>query len=88
MERDPRDLGRNTPRNDVAGTDDVAFDTWMEAVPGLPETDEEIAAADAQAEADIAAGRYYPHEVVGEWLKTWGDADFKPFKEWLAPRDG
>jgi hypothetical protein len=45
-----------------------------------PETE---AAADARADADWAAGRYYENDVVVRWLKTWGKPDFKPFREWL-----
>lgn len=56
--------------------------------PGIPSTDEEIAAADARAEADIAAGRVYPHAIIGEWLLTWGKPGRKPFKEWLADTHG
>lgn len=36
------------------------------------------AAADAEAEADIAAGRLIPHEEVAAWLDTWGTPDFRP----------
>jgi predicted transcriptional regulator len=39
------------------------------------------AAADAEAEADVAAGRLVPHEEVAAWLDTWGKPDEKP-----APR--
>ena len=39
------------------------------------------AAADARAEADIAAGRVVPHEKVKVWLETWGKPGEKP-----APR--
>lgn len=39
------------------------------------------AAADAEAEADIAAGRLIPHEEVAAWLDTWGTPEHKP-----APR--
>ena len=46
------------------------------------------AAAIARARAAAAEGRVYPHEVVGEWLKTWGKPGRLPFKEWLAQRDG
>ena len=91
MERDRRDFERDTPRDDVAGMDDAAFDAWMEALgpaPGILHVDDEDPEGDARAEADIMAGRCYPHEIVGEWLKTWGDADYKPFKEWLTDRDG
>ena len=36
------------------------------------------AAADAEALADIAAGRVVPHAEVEAWLKTWGTPDEKP----------
>lgn len=43
------------------------------------EFDEEAeAAADVEAEADVAAGRLVPHEEVAAWLDTWGTSDFKP----------
>ena len=45
------------------------------------------AAAIARARADMAAGRYYSHEIVSEWLKTWGTPDRRPFREWLSARD-
>lgn len=38
------------------------------------------AAADARAEADIAAGRVYTNEEVIAWLKTWGKPDRKPLR--------
>ncbi len=44
------------------------------------------AASLARARADVAAGRVHDHAVVGEWLLTWGEPDFKPFREWLAAR--
>jgi hypothetical protein len=37
----------------------------------------------AQADADLAAGRFYPHAIVSAWLATWGDPDYKLFDEWL-----
>ena len=40
------------------------------------------------ARAELAAGIGVEHAVVGEWLKTWGSPDRKPFKEWLAAWDG
>ncbi|MEH3045618.1 antitoxin [Sphingomonas adhaesiva] len=46
------------------------------------------AAAIARARADVAAGRVHSHEVVKEWLMTWGKANRLPFKEWLAARNG
>ena len=36
------------------------------------------AVADAEALADIAAGRVAPHAEVEAWLKTWGTPDEKP----------
>lgn len=57
----------------------------MKHEPGIFEDPDPAAeaAADARAEADWVAGRYHEHEVVARWLKTWGKADFKPFREWL-----
>lgn len=40
---------------------------------------EDEAERDAEAEADIAAGRFYSNEEVVAWLKTWGTPDQKPF---------
>lgn len=52
--------------------------------PGLPSTPGEIAAADARAEADIAAGRVVPHEKVVRWMKTIGTPEYRPMPpEWL-----
>jgi len=36
------------------------------------------AAADARAEADIAAGRVIGHEAMKRWLLSWGAPDEKP----------
>ncbi len=36
------------------------------------------AAADARAEADVAAGRVISHEVVSRWLASWAEGDPKP----------
>ncbi len=42
------------------------------------------AAAIARARADVAAGRFVPHEKVAEWLKTWGTSHEMPMPpEWL-----
>ncbi|KQT32898.1 antitoxin [Sphingomonas sp. Leaf412] len=62
----------------------------MKHEPGIfEERDEEADAASiARARADIAAGRYHDHEVVAEWLKTWGKPGRLPFREWLAARNG
>lgn len=62
----------------------------MKHEPGIfeqPDADA-IAAADARADADIAAGRVHSHEIVGEWLMTWGTPGRLPFREWLAQRNG
>ncbi len=40
--------------------------------------DAEEAAADARAEADVAAGRVVSHEAVSRWLKSWGTAERRP----------
>ncbi|WP_375402286.1 antitoxin [uncultured Sphingomonas sp.] len=43
-----------------------------------------IAAMDAEAEADIEAGRVVPHEKVRGWLQNWGKPDEQPMPpEWL-----
>lgn len=43
------------------------------------ETDEALEARlDAEAEADIAAGRVVPHEKVVAWLKSWGTPNELP----------
>ncbi|CAN7449221.1 hypothetical protein [Caulobacter sp. LjRoot300] len=48
------------------------------------ETDDEAeAAADARAEADIAAGRVISHEAMKRWLLSWGTPDEGP-----APKCG
>lgn len=42
------------------------------------EDDEADARREAEAEADIAAGRVVPHERVAEWLRSIGTADVQP----------
>ena len=43
------------------------------------EIDEQAeAAADARAEADIAAGRVIDHETMKAWLLSWGKPDELP----------
>lgn len=57
-----------------------------EDIPGVSEApsifdeiDEEAeVAADAEADADIAAGRVIPHAEIAAWLDTWGSPEFKP----------
>lgn len=41
------------------------------------------ARAVAEAEADVAAGRLVPHELVVRWLRSWG----KPDEEASPARD-
>jgi predicted transcriptional regulator len=40
--------------------------------------EEEEKRAIAEAEADIKAGRFVPHEEVVKWLKSWGRPDELP----------
>ena len=40
--------------------------------------EEEEKRAIAEAEADIKAGRFVPHEDVVKWLKSWGTPDELP----------
>ncbi len=54
----------------------------LPACPAIPHHPEDVAAADAAAEADIAAGRVYGHDEVTAWLRTWGSPDYLPFHEW------
>ena len=62
----------------------------MKHAPGIFEEPDPHAeaAADARALEDYRAGRYVPHAIVGEWLKTWGKPGRLPFREWFAARDG
>lgn len=95
MDRNPGDFRREeasdadppfAPGTPVANMSDDELSDWIGSLPpcpGLPETEEEIAEADARAEADIAAGRVYPHSVVSAWLDTWGKPGRQPFREWL-----
>ena len=83
MEREPG-IERHDATDAVEDRDDdLAWIASLPPCPGIPSTDEEVAAADAEAEADIAAGRVYPHSLVGAWLKTWGGPSYLPFEEWL-----
>jgi len=51
--------------------------------PGMTE-EEWDALRDAQADADIAAGRGIPHERVRAWARKLGTADETPMpREWL-----
>lgn len=52
--------------------------------PGMSE-DEWDALRDAEADADIAAGRLIPHEQVMAWVAKWGTPEETPIPpEWLA----
>ena len=52
---------------------------FAEAASIFDQIDEEAeVAADAEADADIAAGRVIPHAEVAAWLDTWGAPEFKP----------
>lgn len=89
MKHAPSPLRPDVPKLPPDATD-AEFEAWMEALPpcpGIPSTEEEVAAADARALEDIAAGRVHDHAVVAEWLKTWGTPDQRSFKEWLNTRD-
>lgn len=47
-------------------------------------SDEDDAAADARADADIAAGHGVPHEEVMAWIKKWGTTEETPAPaEWF-----
>ncbi|WP_246347096.1 hypothetical protein [Sphingomonas jinjuensis] len=77
----------------ISEMSDEEFDAWISSLPpapGIPSIDDEedFNRSIARARADVAAGRVYPHAIVGEWLSTWGDDDFLPFEDWLASRDG
>ena len=45
----------------------------------LSEDDEAV--LDAQAEADVDAGRFVPHAEVVQWLESWGTANELPCPE-------
>ena len=75
-----------------APEDEDEFDARMEAAIEKARADprftrlfeEDDAASDARAEADIAAGRVVPHEEVAKWLKTWGTPEAgPPPREWF-----
>jgi len=52
----------------------------MKSEPSLYDEVDQAAeeAADAEALADIAAGRVVSNDEVGAWLRTWGTPDEKP----------
>ena len=88
MKHDSADFSHSEP--DVEAEADRRLEALLATVPpcpGLPSTDEEIAAADARARADLAAGRCYDHDIVAEWLQTWDQPGRLPFKMWLNARN-
>ena len=91
MDRDPGEFDKRdsdtSSRSDEAARIDALLSSLPPA-PGIRHIDDIDAEQDARAMADVAAGRCYPHEVVGRWLMTWGEPDQKPFKDWLAEQDG
>lgn len=45
---------------------------------------EHDARVEAEADADIAAGRLIPFEDIAQWLKTWGTPDYhEPPAAWF-----
>ena len=42
----------------------------------------------AKARLDYQSGRGVTHAVVSIWLGTWGEPDYKPFKQWLFEWNG
>ena len=86
MDRDPGEFERHDGADTASSQEDARLDAYLASLPpcpGLPSTDEEVA-ADEQARKDIAAGRFVAHEDVAEWLKTWGTTSYKPMpREWL-----
>ena len=48
---------------------------------GLPVDEEAQARADAEARADLAAGRYVSWEAVERWRLSWGTADRLPLAQ-------
>lgn len=95
MEREPGPFRRDDSPADGVADSATVTDAELEALldrlpppPGLPATDTEASAAEARAMQDYRDGRSHPHEVVSQWLATWGKPGRKTFHEWLADRDG
>lgn len=87
MDRDPGDIQNDATAKPVAEMSEDEFTAWLSALPpapGIRHADEEDEEGDAQALADVAAGRVVPHEKVVEWLRTVGTPDHRPMpREWL-----
>lgn len=87
----PVDLTAYAPPKPVAEMSDEEFGRWMETLPiapGIRHIDDVDADSEARALADFEAGRFHDHAVVSQWFGTFGKPGYKPFKEWLAERDG
>lgn len=67
-----------------------AYNRVMKHEPGIFEQRdvEAEAASVARAHADVLDGRCHEHAIVAEWFRTWGAPGRKPFREWLAARNG
>ena len=48
----------------------------------------ELREALERARASYAAGGGVEHDVVSLWLRTWGQPNRRPFRDWLAAPDG
>ena len=93
MDRDPGDF---EPQSDGAPSrdgEDARLDAYIASLPpapGIKSVDDPFDDEDDIGDLDtaIAEGRAFPHAVVRQWLKTWGQPDCKPFEEWLADQNG
>ncbi len=90
MERSSGDFDRRDDEAHDGGEDELdRLTASLPPAPGIKHVDDDDDDEDFNdIEAAIASGRAFPHEVVGAWLKTWGQPGQKPFKEWLAAQDG
>jgi predicted transcriptional regulator len=90
MKHDPADFARNVVAPEAQDAVDRRLDALLATLPpcpGIPSGDEEIAASDARAMADVAAGRFRGSATVREWLDTRPDPS-SSFRDWIASRDG
>lgn len=66
---------------------DAEVEDWIGSLPpapGIRSIEDADPEEDARLDADIAAGRGIPHELVRAWLLTWGTSEYKPMpREWL-----
>ncbi|MES2336923.1 MAG: hypothetical protein V4537_02360 [Pseudomonadota bacterium] len=92
MDRDPGDFDKRDADASSDPDEDARIDALLASLPPAPGIkhidDDDIERDIAGALADVAAGRFYSHAVVSEWLMTWGETGQKSFKDWLADRDG